>query len=67
MNPRREPGQIVLEKVSIRITRPSVSNLRYEGTSDLRKSSSDSACLGSLREDEWNAVGGGLYSPAWRK
>jgi len=32
IHPRRQPGATVLEKVSRRITRPSVSTLRYEGT-----------------------------------
>ena len=32
IHPKRQPGAMVLEKVSRRITRPSGSKFRYEGT-----------------------------------
>jgi hypothetical protein len=38
IQPRRQPGATVLEKVSRRRTRPSVSMLMYEGTRLSRKS-----------------------------
>lgn len=41
IHPRRQPGAIVLENVSRRTTRPSVSRERYDGVRESRKAYPD--------------------------
>lgn len=64
VQPSREPGQMVLEKVSMRTTRPWQSRWRYDGTRLARNSASDSVLFGKAAErscsERW-------YSPDCRK